>query len=89
MKNDLEQADKIMKLTSETFLGLQSLYGSIGDVDHVDTRITLKLTTDTPNLAVPSYAYVTFADNSNNDNVISDRKKVLGRRPILSSLSSI
>ena len=44
MKNDLEQADKIMKLASETFLGLQSLYGFIGDADHVDTRITLKLT---------------------------------------------
>ena len=70
MKNDLEQADKIMKLASETFLGLQSLYGFIGDADHVDTRITLKLTIHThiPNLAVPSYAYVTFADNSNNNN---------------------
>jgi hypothetical protein len=67
MKNDLEQADKIMKLASETFLGLQSLYGFIGDADHVDTRITLKLTTHTPNLAVSSYAYVTFADNSNNN----------------------
>ncbi len=73
MKNDLEQADKIMKLASETFLGLQSLYGFIGDADHVDTRITLKLTikannTHASNLAVPSYAYVTFADNSNNNN---------------------
>ncbi len=70
MKNDLEQADKIMKLASETFLGLQSLYGFIGDADHVDTRITLKLTkyTHIPNLAVPLYAYVTFADNSNNNN---------------------
>lgn len=71
MKNDLEQADKIMKLASETFLGLQSLYGFIGDADHADTRITLKLTIHThthiPNLAVPSYAYVTFADNSNNN----------------------
>jgi hypothetical protein len=56
-----------MKLASDTFLGLQSLYGFIGDADHVDTRITLKLTIHTPNLAVPSYAYVTFADNSNNN----------------------
>ncbi len=47
MKNDLEQTDKIMKLASETFLGLQSLYGFIGDADHVDTRITLKLTIHT------------------------------------------
>ena len=47
MKNDLEQADKIMKLASETFLGLQRLYGFIGDADHVDTRITLKLTIHT------------------------------------------
>jgi hypothetical protein len=47
MKNDLEQADKIMKLASETFLGLQSLYGFIGDADYVDTRITLKLTIHT------------------------------------------
>jgi hypothetical protein len=47
MKNDLEQADKIMKLASETFIGFQRLYGFIGDADHVDTRITLKLTIHT------------------------------------------
>jgi hypothetical protein len=76
MKNDLEQVDKIMKLTSETFLALQSLYSFIGDADHVDIHITFKLTTHkhkhkhkhTSNLAVPLYADVTFADNSNNNN---------------------
>jgi hypothetical protein len=69
-ENDLEQADKIMKLAFGTFLGLPEPISFIGDADYVHTRYhadpSAALVAEIDGKIVGSNGLFTFAQSAKN-----------------------